>query len=265
VEQILIRDGEVKGVRLKNGQSIESKSVISNLDMKKTFLELVGPDHLDKSFVDKVTNLHSRAGYLRIHCAVDRLPRWRVLPSYGGPGHVMPSLEFLEKTWDEASYGRIPKEPLVTLRMPCLYDKSLAPEGKFAIEMWVQYVPAHPSKGAWEDIREEVGEQIIDYTEEWVIDFRKSLLNWKLYTPADIEKWANVTDGHQCHLDLTNDQFFSFRPFMGCTDYRAPIKGLYLCSAATHGGGAVSGIPGHNSAHALLEDLSGKIAARNAS
>jgi phytoene dehydrogenase-like protein len=254
VERILVNDGKVHGVLLKNGQTLSAKTIVSNLDARRTFLELVGRDHLDNNFAQKVTKLHARAGYMRLHCAVERLPKWRVLPSFDGPGHIMPNLELLEKAWDEASYGKIPKEPLLGFRAPCILDKSLAPAGKYALEGWVQYAPVRPNKGSWDDIREEVAEQIIDYADEWLIDFRKSIISWKLYTPLDIERWSNVTDGHMCHMDMTTDQMFFLRPLLGWTNYRTPIEGLYLCGSATHGGGAVTGIPGHNSAHVLLED-----------
>jgi phytoene dehydrogenase-like protein len=254
VDHVLISDAKANGVVLEDGKTITSKTVISNLDPKTTYLHLIGTEHLDRELVGRVNGLHSTAGYLRMHCAIDRIPKWKILPSHAGPGSISPSLEFMEKAWNDASYGRVPKEPIVAFRMPCLNDPTMAPSGKYGMEVWVQYAPVHPNLGSWDKIREDVGNQLIDFIDEWIIDFKKSLLKWRLYTPLDIERWANVSEGHMCHLDLTNDQMMSFRPLLGWTSYRTPIKGLYLCSSGTHGGGAVTGIPGHNAAQALLDD-----------
>jgi len=255
VERVLIRDGAAKGVVLSDGRVFESDAIISNIDPKNTYLRLIGPDHLDPELVSRVKKLHSVCGYMRMHCIIDRIPKWKINPEHEGVGFVAPSLEYMEKAWDEAAYGNVSREPITAFRMPCLNDPTMAPPGKYGLEIWYQYAPVHPKAGDWNKIRDDVAHDLIDFADDWIIDFRKSLVKWRLYTPADIESWANVTDGHMCHLDLTNDQMLSMRPFPGWAEYRTPIKGLYTCSSGTHGGGAVTGIPGHNASQILIQDL----------
>ena len=101
----------------------------------------------------------------------------------------------------------------------------------------------------------EYGEWLIDYVTQYAPNFRDAIIDWTLLTPEDIEERIGLTDGNIRHLDMIPQQMMSRRPLPGWSDYRSPIKNLYLCGAGGHPGGEVTGAPGHNAAHVVLEDL----------
>jgi phytoene dehydrogenase-like protein len=261
VAQILVSDGRAQGVVLTNGTEIQSRLVVSNADPKRTFLRLVSKSELDPAFLGQVERLRTRAAYLKFHAALRELPDFT---AYIGADHdprslsavrICPSVDYFRASWDDASHGRYSRSPVMSIQIPTVYDPTLAPAGQHVMSIWVQYAPVHPVEGSWDGLRKRVGEELIDHLATYAPNIRSAIRHWMLLTPLDIERRMGMTDGNIRHLDMVAGQMLWSRPLPGWADYRTPVAGLYLCGAGTHPGGEVTGVPGHNAAHALLADL----------
>lgn len=263
VKQILVKNGYIEGVELMNGEKIQSQIVVSNADPKRTFLKLVENQHLDKSFIKQVEELKTNVAYLKFHASLSDLPNFsgfeRSFDTYtinaAGEILICPSLDYYEKSWKDAMNGRPTRNPVMDIQIPTVYDDTLAPKGKHLMSIWSLYAPVKPSKGEWDDLKYEVGEHIIDSLSEYAPNIKKIIMNWKLFTPLDMERRVYLTDGNIRHIDSVTEQFLTRRPLLGWSNYRTPIQNLYLCGAGTHPGGEVTGAPGHNAAHVILEDF----------
>jgi phytoene dehydrogenase-like protein len=141
------------------------------------------------------------------------------------------------------------------VQIPSVYDPTLARAGHHVVSVWAMWAPPRLAEGDWESRRQEVGERLIDQLTAYAPNFRRSLVDWMLFTPADLEARVGLTDGNIRHLDIVPSQMFARRPLPGWADYRTPLPGLYLCGGGTHPGGEVTGAPGHNAAQAILQDL----------
>lgn len=260
VNRILIDNDRAVGVELANGETIYSKLVISNADPKQTFLKLVGTDFLQPDVTDTINTLETGCTTLKFHAAVNQRPDFsRFLDADTDPRiiaetSICPSTDFFSQSLASAKAGQPLTHPIVDAQIPSVYDDSLAPDGKHVVSMWVRFVPYKPNGTTWDDIREQVGNQLIDYLTEFAPNFRASIEDWMLFTPVDFERWLCMTDGNFRHTDHNVNQLMGGRLFNN-GGHRTPIDGLYMCGAGTHPGGDVSGAPGHNAAHAIIADL----------
>jgi phytoene dehydrogenase-like protein len=261
VERVLVRAGRAAGVVLAGGEVVPADLVVSNADPKRTFLRLVPAEALPEDFRSAVAGLQTRAGYLKFHAALRELPDFS---SYLGPDldprylaqvKICPSAGAFLDAWQDARAGRPPRAPLMEVQIPSVYDPTLAPPGHHVVSIWALWAPVRLAEGSWEARRREVGELLIDTLTGYAPNFRRALIDWALFTPADLEARVGLTDGNIRHLDIVPGQMFARRPLPGWARYRTPLPGLYLCGAGTHPGGEVTGAPGHNAAHAILQDL----------
>lgn len=260
VRRLIVKDGAVRGAELSSGERIEAKAVISNIDPKQTFLKLAGPDHLPAEFVRGIERLKTEGSVLKVNCAISELPDWKALPGTRlGPQHIgfqdiCPSIDYLERAYDAAKYGRMSEKPFLDCLIQSASDPTVAPPGKHTLSIFTQYFPYHLRKGSWDDHREEAGDLVIDTLCEYAPNMRKAILHRQVITPLDLERTYGLTEGNIFHAEITPDQMFSFRPVPGWSEYRTPIDRLYLCGSGAHPGGGVMGGPGHNGAQAVLED-----------
>jgi phytoene dehydrogenase-like protein len=259
VRRVLVEDGRAVGVQLEDGSLERARIVVSNADPKRTFLGLVGPDHLPAEVIERVRRLRTRVAYLKFHAAMRRLPDLSRFLSPDAHPRTMarvwlnPSVAAYEQAWRDAADGRPSREPVMSIQIPSLYDPTIAPHGRHVLSIFAMYAPVHPRDGTWDELRQPVGEALIDAVCVYAPDFRDAIEQWQLFTPLDIERRVGMTDGNIHHLDMIPSQLFSMRPLPGWSDYRTPIDGLWMCGAGTHPGGEVSGVPGHNAAHAILD------------
>ena len=258
VRRVLIEDGRAVGVELEDGSVERARIVASNADPKRTFLGLVGVDRLPAEFAAAVANLRTKVAYLKFHAAMRELPdfsRW--LPADAHPRTIArvwlnESVEHYEQAWRDAADGLPSRSPVMSIQIPTLYDDSIAPPGRHVLSIFAMYAPVHAHDGTWDELRQPVGEALIDAVSRYARNFRDAIEQWQLFTPLDIERRVGLTDGNIHHLDMIPAQLFASRPLPGWSDYRTPIEGLWLCGAGTHPGGEVSGMPGHNAAKAIL-------------
>lgn len=264
VSNVIVRDGHAVGVRLRSGESLFSRAVVSNADPKKTFLSLVGPDCLDRQFVSSILELRTSVSSFKFHASLRRLPRFShhfkdgsQQPSMGVTW-IAPSVDYVRNCWRDIREKRVPSLPIMEVQTPTTYDSSLAPQGMQTFSVWCPYVPPQLKDGTWHDEKlvERQAEIIVENLSEYLPDLPGEIMNSKLLTPLDIEEKIGLTDGNIRHIDMIPSQLSSSRPLPGWSSYRTPIEGLFLCGAGTHPGGEVTGAPGHNAAQVVLSFLS---------
>ena len=265
VNKVLVRGGRACGVALQSGEEIEAGSVASNLDPKLTFLKLLDERDLDADFVAAIRHYRIEGTSCKINLALNGLPEFTAYPgvSSGGafaPGphhratmHICPSIEYVERAWDDAKYGRPSERPLLELTIPTMYDPSLAPPGKHIMGIFLQYAPYTLREGAWDELRDPFGDRVIGLIEEYAPNIRSIVEHRQVLTPLDLERRFGITGGNIFHGEMSLDQMFVMRPVAGWARYRTPVRGLYLCGSGAHPGGGVMGAPGYNCAREMVK------------
>ena len=260
VEEILVRDGRAYGVRLRSGEEIHASRVVSNVNVKRTFLDMVDRSHLPEEFVDDVEGFRSRGMGFKLLCAVDRLPQYKGFSQektgvdYPAYAHICPTPEFLEQAFHDAKFGWYSQEPFLSPNVPSYTDPTLAPEGKHVVVFQGGVTPYELRNSDWDREGPQVVRNAFAVMDRFAPGFSDSVISHKLITPKDIEADINMPGGNSQHGELTLDQIFFMRPVPRYADYRSPVKCLYQCGASTHPGGAVSAVPGQNAAREILKD-----------
>jgi len=259
VAKILVRGGRARGVVLESGEEIEARVVASNLDPRRTFLKLMDAGDLDPEFLDGIRKFRSEGTSLKMNLALSGLPEFKALPGAPGPQHratmhICPSVEYIERAWDDAKYGRPSQSPLIEMTIPTMYDPSLAPPGHHIMGIFLQYAPYTLRDSNWDELREPYSNRILDVMEEYCPNIRSIVVERQTLTPLDLERRFGLTGGNIFHGEMSLDQMFVLRPVAGWARYRTPVKGLYLCGSGAHPGGGVMGAPGHNCAREILRD-----------
>jgi phytoene dehydrogenase-like protein len=251
-------EGKAVGVELEDGSMIAATRVVSNAHPVTTYLDLVGEDKLPAEVVRDVRRFRSRSGSVKVNVALSELPRFPSWDQEGdvhlGLAAVSPSIEYLERAWDDAKYGRTSEHPYLEVIFPTRHEDGLAPEGKHIMLAFTQYGPYELREGSWDDEREAYGGRVIRTLGEFAPNLEASVEHIEVLTPKDIEERFGLLGGNIMQGELTPDQMFSFRPIPGYGDYRSPIAGLYLCGGGTHPGGGVMGVPGRNAAGVIAKD-----------
>lgn len=262
VKKVIVDNGKAKGVILENGDIVEAKkAVISAMNPRKLFLDMIDEDAISADFRKRIENLSAdKAGGIKLDLALSELPKFerhgRDSEITIGSPLICPSIACLESAYDEVKYGDPPKDPCFWASVPTTVDPSLAPEGKHIFYIY-GIAPQILSGGRrWEDIKEKYAEIMIDKLEEYVPNIRKIIIGRHIETPDDLKK--RIGDSSAVHLDYYLDQTLLFRPTRELSGYRTPIKGLYLSASGAHPGAGVGGIPGRNTAKLVLEDIKGK-------
>jgi phytoene dehydrogenase-like protein len=259
VSQILVRNGRATGVVLQSGEEIAAKVVASNCDPKRTFLQLIEASALDPEFLESIRKFRCEGTSLKINLALSGLPDFKALPGTPGPQHgatmhICPSIEYVERAWDDAKYGRPSKSPMLEMTIPTMYDKSLAPAGKHIMGIFLQYAPYTLAEGTWEQWREPFYERVIEIIAEYAPNIRDIIIDKLVLTPLDMERRFGITGGNIFHGEMSLDQMFVMRPVAGWARYKMPVQGLWLCGSGTHPGGGVMGAPGYNAARQILKN-----------
>jgi len=258
IAKILLENDEAKGVVLENGDEIEADVVSSSVDPRQTFTKMVGHRHLPPEFVEDIARYKFRGSSGKVNLALDALPNFTCLPGPGphlrGAISISPTVEHMERAYDDAKYGRFSRRPYIDMVIPTLTDPSVAPPGKHILSCFVQYAPYHLRDGNWDDQREAFGDTVIDTLAEYAPNIRDIILNRQVLTPLDLERQFGLSEGNIFQGELTLEQLFFLRPAPGWSQYRTPIKNLYMCGSATHPGGGIMGAPGLNAARTILSD-----------
>ncbi|HIG39024.1 MAG: NAD(P)/FAD-dependent oxidoreductase [bacterium] len=269
VKRILVDDGRASGVELETGELVNADLVISNADAKNTFLNLVGTQELDAMFARRIHTTRTNGNVAKIHLALNGLPSIEGLSTEQLSQRliVAPSMRYLEHAFNHAKYGEYSEHPVLEITIPSITDPELAPSGHHVMSICASFAPYHLKNG-WQQDDLQTGlqpdlqnrlqekERFLDKVTALISDyapgFASRVVASQILTPVDIEAEYNITGGHWHHGEMTIDQSFMMRPVHGTAQYDTPIDGLFLCGAAAHPGGGVTGIPGHNAAQRIL-------------
>lgn len=219
---------------------------------------MIGAGELPDDFVEDIRRYKYRGSSGKVNMALDGLPDFTCLPGPGphlrGAISISPSVEYMERAYDQAKYGRFSRRPYIDIVIPSLTDPSVAPAGKHVMSCFVQYAPYELREGTWDEQREAFGETVVNTIAEHAPNLRSLILHRQVVTPLDLEREFGLTEGNIFQGELTLEQLFFLRPAPGWARYRTPIRNLYMCGSATHPGGGIMGAPGRNAARVILKE-----------
>ena len=256
VAKVLVRGGVANGVVLENGDELHAKVVVSSLDPRRTFLQLVDEAQLPDELVDSVKRYKFRGSSGKVNLALSELPRFANMPQEAlrGAISISPSVDYLERAYDDAKYGDFSRKPYMDIVFPSLLDPRMAPPGQHVMSAFVQYAPFN-IKGGWTDANREVfGDAVIDTLSEYAPNLKSAIVHRQVITPADIERITGLTEGNIFAGELSLHQLFFLRPAHGWARYATPIKKYYQCGSGTHPGGGIMGASGRLAAMRILAD-----------
>jgi phytoene dehydrogenase-like protein len=267
VDHFLTRGDEVTGVVTSAGDEVTGRVTLSSLDARQTFVRLTPAGLLDGEFLEEVERYRYRGSSGKVNLALDGLPDFTCLPGAGdhlrGAISFSPSIDYIERAYDDAKSGRFSRRPYIDMVIPTLVDPSMAPPGKHVMSCFVQYAPYHLADGdEWDDARRAAfGETVIDTIAERAPNIRDLILHAQVLTPKDIEDTFGLSEGNIFQGELSLEQLFFNRPVPGWARYRTPLRNLWMCGSATHPGGGIMGASGRLAALQVLRGLRGKKAA----
>jgi phytoene dehydrogenase-like protein len=263
VARIITRGDRAIGVVLASGEEIHAGHVLSNADAKRTFLGLVEPGTLPDEFEHEVRRFKYRGSSGKVNLALDGLPEFTALPNSETKEHLRgaigigPSIDYLERAYDDAKYGRFSREPFIDMEILTLVDPSMAPPGKHVASCFVQYAPYRLADGeVWNGAnREAFGDAVVDAIARFAPNIKDLILHRQVLTPKDIEDTIGLTEGNIFQGELTLEQLFWNRPAPGYGRFRTPLRNLWLCGSAAHPGGGIMGAPGRLAAFEVLRSM----------
>jgi len=262
VAEVVLARGRASGVATCNGERVDARVVVSNLNPRLLYTRLVDPAALPDDFLRRMHAWRCGSGTFRMNVALSELPDFTCLPGKAAANHhgsgiiIAPSLGYMERAYHDARITGWPREPIVELVIPSTLDPTLAPPGQHVASLFCQHVaPQLPNGASWDAHREQVADLMIDTVDRYAPNFRRSVLGRQIMSPLDLERTFGLVGGDIFHGALGLDQLFSARPMLGHADYRGPVAGLYTCGAGNHPGGGVTGAPGHNAAREVLRDV----------
>ncbi len=261
VDRVAINaSGRAVGVALADGSLVRAQRVVSCAHPVTTYLSLIGEERLPGDVVRDVKRYRTRSGSVKLNVALSELPAFPAWDQEGDPHRglvaVSPSIEYLERAWDDAKYGRMSEHPYVEVVFPTAHEpEGLAPKGKHLMLAFSQYGPYELAEGSWDEGgRDDYAARVLKALGEFAPSLESAVEHLEVLTPRDIEERFGLIGGNIMQGELTPDQLFSFRPIPGHGDYRTPVAGMYLCGSGTHPGGGVMGVPGRNAASVILRD-----------
>jgi phytoene dehydrogenase-like protein len=259
VAQVIVKKGHAVGVALENGDEIHARAVLSSADPVRTFLQFVEPRYLPEELIRSIKNFRTRGSSGKVNLALSALPDFTALPGEGplhrGAISISPSVDYIERAYDDAKYGRVSRRPYIDCILPSVIDPDMAPPGQHVMSCFVQYAP-YDIEGGWDDAkREAFGDAVVDTLAQYAPNIKKIIIGRQVITPVDIERIAGITGGNIFHGELLLHQLFFFRPAPQWGNFRTPLPGYYLAGSGAHPGGGIMGAPGMLAAKEVLKEL----------
>lgn len=260
VSEVAVRNGRATGVRLADGREFQARCVVANATAKTLFRKLLQPQHLPAEFLAEIDAYRTFSTALKMNIAAEAPPRYRAFDparcgfAYPTYVHIAPGIDYLERAYDDAKYGRFSARPFLTPVVPTFVDDTLAPPGKHVVNVFGGHAPYKLREGDWSEHKPQLARAALAVMDEMAPGFSQQVIDYELLVPEDLESIVGLPQGHIFHGELNADQLFWQRPAAHYADYRTPIAALYQCASSTHPGGGVSGIPGHNAAREILKD-----------
>jgi phytoene dehydrogenase-like protein len=249
-------------VVLANGDEIYAEVISSSVDPRLTFTKFMGAEHLPTDFLEDVNRFKYRGSSGKVNMALSGLPNFKCVPGPGahlrGAISISPSVEYMERAYDDAKYGNFSRHPYIDMVIPSLTDPSVAPPGKHVMSCFVQYAPYKLRPGLnWDDQKEAFGDTVVNTIAEYAPNIKDIIIHKQVITPLDLEREWGLSEGNIFQGELSLEQLFFLRPVPGWAQYRTPIKNLYMCGSATHPGGGIMGANGRLAALEILKDIKG--------
>jgi len=258
VDRVVVAGGAVKGVALASGDELHAPIVVSGLDPRRTFTQLVDANQMPADLLETVRRFKFRGSSGKVNLALDGLPDLTCLPGYGphlrGAISISPTVEYLERAYDDAKYGEFSRNPYMDIVIPSMIDPGMAPPGKHVMSIFVQYAPYALNGGWTDDRREAFGDAVIDTLSRFAPNLKSLILHRQVLTPADIERITGLSEGNIFQGELALHQLFFLRPLPEWAKYRTPIRGYWQCGAGTHPGGGIMGASGRLAALEIVKE-----------
>ncbi len=263
VGKILVKNGRACGVALQDGEELSAHIVSSSVDPHLTFERFLEPSELPADFLEGVRRYKFRGSSGKVNLALDALPNFKCLPGPGahlrGAISISPSMEYMERAYDDAKYGHFSRKPYIDMVIPSLTDPSVAPPGKHVLSCFVQYAPYKLAQGTWDDQKQAFGDNVINTIAEYAPNIKDIIVGRQVLTPLDLEREFGLTQGNIFQGELSLEQLFFLRPVAGWAYYRTPIHNLYMCGSATHPGGGIMGANGRIASQVILKEWKGGV------
>ena len=257
VAQVLVKNGKATGVVLENGDEIAAGAVVSSLDPKQTFTRMVDPEQLPGDLVESIRRYKFRGSSGKVNLALDALPDFTCMPGNGphlrGAISISPSIDYIERAYDDAKYGEFSRRPYMDVIIPSMIDPGMAPPGKHVMSIFVQYAPYNLNGGWTPERREAFGDTVIDTLAEYAPNLKSIIRHRQVITPHEIEATTGLTEGNIFQGELALHQLFFLRPAPAWSRYTTPIRDYYQCGAGTHPGGGIMGASGRLAALEILK------------
>ncbi|HUE56421.1 MAG TPA: NAD(P)/FAD-dependent oxidoreductase [Candidatus Udaeobacter sp.] len=261
VGKILVKRGRACGVALQDGEELSAAVVSSSVDPHLTFEKFLEPSELPGDFLEGVRRYKFRGSSGKVNLALDALPNFKCLPGPGahlrGAISISPSMEYMERAYDDAKYGHYSRKPYIDMVIPSLTDPSVAPPGKHVLSCFVQYAPYNLAEGNWDAQKEAFGDNVINTIAEYAPNIKDIIIGRQVLTPLDLQREFGLTQGNIFQGELSLEQLFFLRPVAGWAYYRTPIRNLYMCGSATHPGGGIMGANGRIASQVILKEWKG--------
>jgi phytoene dehydrogenase-like protein len=262
VAKIMVKNGRACGVALTSGEEIMATVVSSSVDPHLTFEKFLDASELPSEFLEDVKRYKYRGSSGKVNLALDALPEFKCLPADGahlrGAISISPSIEYMERAYDDAKYGNFSRRPYIDIVIPSLTDPSVAPPGKHVMSCFVQYAPYKLARGTWDDAkREAFGDNVVETISEHIPNIKKIIVGRQVLTPLDLEREFGLTQGNIFQGELSLEQLFFLRPVPGWAYYKTPVENLYMCGSATHPGGGIMAAPGRIASRVILKGWKG--------
>jgi phytoene dehydrogenase-like protein len=265
VRHIRVKDGVVSSLVLANGEEIAANAVVSGVDPKRTFFNLLDPSQLDPTFAQRIKNFRCNGTVAKVHLALNDLPTFPALTdaiasdgflkALSGRIHIGPEIDYLERAFDASKYGELSAAPYLDVTIPTLLDPTLAPEGKHVLSVYVQFAPFKLKEGNWSDRRKQLADAVVKTLATYAPNLPDRIEATQVITPQDLETAYGFTGGHIFHGELALDQLFTMRPILDWARYKTPIRNLFLCGSGTHPGNGLTGASGANAAREIIHAL----------
>jgi phytoene dehydrogenase-like protein len=259
VTNVITSNGKATGVALEDGTEIEAGIVVSAIDPRRTFLQLVDPRELPSDLVENIQRFRFQGTSAKVNFALDGLPKYPALgdrgDQYRGFTNIGPSIDYLERAYDDAKYGWYSSRPYIDGAIQSTIDPDMAPPGKHVMSCFIQYAPYHLKQSDWDTERNNLGDTVQRTLESFFPGFSDLVLHREVVTPLDIERVIGLSEGNIFAGEFLAPQMFFFRPAPGWNQYRTPIDGYYQCGSGTHPGGCVMGAPGKLASQQILKDF----------
>ena len=259
VAKIIVKGGRACGVALQSGEELTANVVSSSVDPHLTFEKFLDASELPAEFLEDVRRYKYRGSSGKVNLALHGLPEFKCLPGDGahlrGALSISPSVEYMERAYDDAKYGNFSRRPYIDMVIPSLTDPSVAPPGKHVMSCFVQYAPYKLAQGTWDDAkREAFGDNVVDTISEHIPNIKKIIVGRQVLTPLDLEREFGLTQGNIFQGELSLEQLFFLRPVPGWAYYKTPVENLYMCGSATHPGGGIMAAPGRIASTVILKE-----------